>query len=280
MNSKNAPTVVNIAKELLALLPMLAKKIIVNRQENRNFINNPDDPKEHAKRWHQFGIITHTRAFYEAYQKEAPKYFKEWDLDFKINTKLSEKIDGREKWELLQISIPLHDIGKFDREIIFRNGQMDTSYYLHEAKSEKLIIENTIVNNLLYEEFNLTDSQIIYIGRCAGLHFELGKTRDAVKKTNLGFTIDFANSKECKNTFDEIFFSYPEFKTEIGILFLCDSLAKTDVRIDAKTDKEIMAKSEEIEVILQKRNLYPGLKAAIKQVPVNLEIAKKYLETI
>lgn len=269
-----------ISKELLRMLPEIAREVMEKRPENNNFKENPDDLKEHAERWHQFGIISHTEAFNRSYEFEAQQYFKEWNLESIIHSKMTEQIDGKTKKELLAISGSLHDLGKFARGFIKQDSELFTTYFQHEAKSETLIKESQLVNSLLKGTYNLTEDHIDYIARCAGLHFELGKTRDAVKKTNLGFTMAFANSEECKKVSNEIAIMYPHFKIEIGILFLCDSLAKTDVRIAAKTDMEINQKSKHIDNIIKKRNLNPKLKDAIKQLPVNIEITKMYLKAV
>jgi hypothetical protein len=269
-----------IIKELLRLLPIIARDVMEKIPENSNFSKNPDDPKEHAERWHQFGIISHTQAFIRAYKDEAHHYFKKWNLELKINAKLYEKIDGITKRELLGISGILHDIGKFARTFKMYDSKLESTYFQHEAKSEILIKKNKMIYSLLNETHKLTENHIDFIARCAGLHFELGKTRNAIKESSLGFTIAFANSRECEKVFKEIATEHPLFKIEIGLLFLYDSLAKTDVRIEVKTDEEIEQKSTEIDLIIAKRNLNPKLKAAIQQLPVNIELVKKYLESV
>lgn len=269
-----------IINELLRLLPIIARDVMEKIPENSNFSKNPDDPKEHAERWHQFGIISHTQAFIQAYKDEVHHYFKKWNLELKINAKLHEKIDNITKRELLGISGVLHDIGKFARTFKMYDSKLEPTYFQHEIKSEILIKQNKVIYNLLKETHNLTENQVDFIARCAGLHFELGKTRNAIKESSLGFTIAFANSQECEKVFKEIATEYPLFKIEIGVLFLCDSLAKTDVRIDAKTDEEIEQKSEKINLIIEKRNLNPKLKVAIQQLPVNIELVRKYLESV
>jgi len=269
-----------IYQKLLERLPEVAKTVIDDRSENDNFKQNPDDPKEHDVSWHQFGIVTHTEKFSQFFQTEAQEYFQKWNVDEKINQKLSESIDGKTKAELLHISIPLHDLGKFARGFMEKDGKIKPDYKGHEAKSEKLIRENEQIHDLLQETYGLTEAQIDYIACCAGLHYELGKTRDEAKKTDMGYTIAFAKSEQCQKACNEIAQKFPEFKEEIGILFLCDNLAKTDVRIDAETDEEIEKQTQRIENIIQERNLNSKLVAAIKQRPVNIAIAKRYLENI
>lgn len=270
-----------IIKSLLIQLPKLANTLIDDRPENNNFRKNPDDPKEHNTTWHQFGIITHTKQFIRFFQNEAQKYFQEWNINEKIEQKLHEKINGKTKKELLEISIVFHDLGKFIRDFKEKNGEKKPNYKGHEQKSKKLITNNKKINDLL-KSYDLTDKQINYIANCAGLHYELGKIRNKAKKTKLGYTIAFTKSKQFKESCEEIAKQFPDFKVEIGILFLCDNLAKTDTDmiIKAKTDAEIEKQTPQIEKMIQARQLNPNLIKAIKQIPINVEIARIYLENI
>ncbi len=270
-------TLTDIDLRLLDELPRLAVGLIEERPENAHFKENPDDPVEHDAVWHQFGIITHTRKFAEFYRTEAQEYFQKWGLSETVASKLSGQIDGKTKEELLRTSIPLHDLGKFARGFKDKDGKLEPDYKGHEAKSESIIRENPEIRGLLQQTYGLTDGQVDYIARCAGLHYELGKMRDAAKKSELGFTIAFAQSEGCRQACQEIASGFPEFQTEIGILFLCDNLAKTDVRIDAETDEEIESQSPQIEQALQSRGLNPKLIGGVKQRPVNIAIAKEYL---
>jgi hypothetical protein len=208
-----------ISQDLLECLSEIAKMLIGRRPENDNFRLHPDDPKEHEPGWHQFGILTHTKKFSEDHRTEVPKYLQQWGFKDNIDMKLSEQIDGRTKAELLQISIPLHDLGKFVRNFQIRDNKVTVGHKGHEKKSEKLIMENEQIQNLLKNIYGLTDAQIHYIARCAGLHFELGKLRDQAKKTNSGYTIAYAESEQCKEDCHHIAKTFSEFKEEIGIYF-------------------------------------------------------------
>lgn len=267
-----------IIETLSKELPELAKANIEQREGNENFLKNPDDYLEHEPNWHQFGIVTHTEKFSEFYGTEAKGYFERWGVADKLNKKLSEKIGDRTKAELLEISMPLHDIGKFARGFKEKDGKIKPDYKGHEAKSEKIILEGNAQGEL--EGLGLSEEQVEYIGRCAGLHYELGKVRDEAKKTDLGYTIAFTESEQFKEFCDQIASDYPDFKEEIGILFLCDSLAKTDVVIDAETDQEVDEKAKAAEEEVKERNLNPKLIAAIKQRSVNIAVVKEYFENI
>lgn len=269
-----------ICQRLLTMLPDIARMIIVNRPENENFKQNPDDPNEHVANWHQFGIITHTSFFLKSFESEAQEHFKSWNINRRIEAKLQERIDGVTKLELLKISIIFHDIGKFARNFEESNGIIEHNFYGHEALSEKLINENDFVHSLLKDTFSITEAQIKYIARCAGLHFELGKARNSARASSQGYSISFANSAQCKESCNEIATNFPEFKEEIGILFLCDNLAKTNIRIDVDNDDDILNKTQYIENILLERKLNPHLISAIKQLPVSIAIARKYLDSI
>ena len=259
----------------------IAKDIIDIRPENENFIKNPDDPKEHVPNWHQFGIITHTKIVLESYINNVKELCEKWSVKYKINKKLQCEIDGVTKSNLIKIGIILHDIGKFARNIEIKDGTIKHNFYGHESVSEQLIIsESTYVNNILKKELELSGSQIKYIGRMAGLHFELGKSRDAARKSQQGYTIEFSKSKECEDALLYIASLYPDYKEEIGLLFLCDSLGKTDIRIIANSDEEIEKHENYIYDTLKERNLNPKLIAAIKQLPVNMAICEKYLQII
>lgn len=272
---------VNVNSEaLLNLLPAIAKNIIIDRPENENFINNPDDPKEHVINWHQFGIITHTYHVLKAFKIDTPKLIAEWKLESQVNPKLNELIDGKFKSELIEIGIVLHDIGKFARNFKEENGKLEHNFYGHEATSERLIKADTYIFKVLNVDLGYTNSQIEYIGRIAGLHFELGKSRDAARKASHGYSIAFAKSDECTSSCIDISSRFTQFKEEIGILFLCDSLGKTDIRINAETDGDIALQDPFIKQILEERKLNPSLIAAIKQLPVNIAIVKRYLEIV
>jgi hypothetical protein len=272
--------IIDKSEILLNLLPTIAKHIIIDRAENNNFLKNPDDPKEHVLNWHQFGIITHTQQVLKAFKIEAPKLFAKWKVDSKINCKINGIIEGKSKSELIEIGIILHDIGKFARNFKNENGKLEHNFYGHEATSEQLIKQDEFVFKLLYEDLGYTNSQVEYIGRIAGLHFELGKSRDAARKASHGYSIEFSKSDECTKSCLDISANFIEFKEEIGILFLCDSLGKTDIRINSETDDEIALQDPFIKQILEERKLNPSLIAAIKQLPVNIAIVKRYLEIL
>lgn len=71
---------------------------------------------------------------------------------------------------------------------------------------------------------------------------------------------------------------HPGFEMEMGVLYLCDSLAKTDIILDTNTDEEIADKSEVVVQKVAEKGLHPRLASAIKQLPVNMAFVRVYLE--
>lgn len=271
-----------ISYELLESLPEIAKSIIKDRPENKKFKENPDDSREHERKYHQYGIITHTKELIDFFETESPKAFEKWGIKDKIEEKLSEKIDGKEKSELLEISMALHDVGKFERDFSenMKTGKMDfPDYRGHESKSEMLIRENDNIQKLLHETYGLTDEQIDYVAKAAGLHYKLGEIRNCVKKKGGKYDLAFAKSEECQKLCDKIAEEFPEFKNEIGIMFFCDNMAKNDLVMGAEDDREIEKLTGDIKEDLESEKLYPKLIGGVKQIPVNLAIAEKYLKS-
>jgi hypothetical protein len=270
---------VDITERLQDDLAAIAVGLMADVAENENFRRNPDSFIEHEPKWHQFGIITHTRKFLDHYQTDAGEYFEKWGISSQIERYLTERMDDKSKAELLPIGILLHDIGKFARGFKDKDGKVKPNYDGHEAKSEQAILREGNIRYRLQRN-NLTDDEIKYIARCAGLHFELGKMRAKAKQSDWGYTIAFIESEHCQQVCTEIAQKFPEFKTEIGLLFLCDSMAKTDVVIDAETDLEIVEQTPYAEQVLLAQRLNPALIAAVKQGPVNIAVARKYLRGV
>ncbi len=174
---------------------------------------------------------------------------------------LTEQIDGRSKDELFKIAAILHDLGKFDRLFKVKDGTETNlpTHTGHEAKAADYILNDDYVHNLLAHDYGLTEDQIKYIAECTRLHYELGKIRKVAKQSEEGYTLAFAKTDKCKEACKEIANQFPDFKVEVGILFMCDSMAKTDVVVNGATDEEI---------------------EAVKQGPVNNAMAKTYFEVL
>lgn len=232
-----------------------------------------DSPKQHQPNWHQWGIITHTRNFLKMYDNEVKQYLKEWNRLEAIEKHFLEEIDSIPKSKLVYLGILLHDIGKFRKNYTKKlNRRVIYTFNKHEIYSQK-IIQNDLYS-LLHKYYGLTDKQIEYIAMCARYHFELGFIREIGKKSKYGYSVAFAKSQEFKDALLNTLKSFKEYKIEVGVLFLADSCAKTDIVFkNNRSDKNILKDIKQL-------GLNPKLIQAVKQKPINLEIAKSYFDLI
>jgi len=241
-------------------------------QYKQQFFTEIDSPKQHQPNWHQWGIITHTQNFMDMYDNEVKQYLKAWNRLEAIEEHLLEQIDGISKSKLIYLGILLHDIGKFRKNYSKKlNWRVIYTFSKHELYSQE-IIQNDLYP-LLHDYYGFTDKQIEYIAMCARYHFELGFIREVGKKSKYGYSAAFAKSQEFKDTVLDALPSFEEYKIEVGVLFLADSYAKTDVAFEDRTDKEILED-------LKYQDLNPKLIHAVKQKSVNLEIVKSYFDVV
>jgi hypothetical protein len=108
---------------------------------------------------------------------------------------------------------------------------------------------------------------------CAKYHFELGFIREIGKKSKYGYSAAFAKSQEFKDVVLDALPAFEAYKIEVGVLFLADSYAKTDVVFENRSDKEILED-------LKYQDLNPKLIHAVKQKPINLEVVKSYFDVV
>ncbi len=203
------------------------------------------------------------------YDNEVKQYLKTWGKSEIIEKHLLEKIDSIAKSNLIYLGIILHDIGKFKKRYsIELNNKVKYSFNKHELYSQE-IIQNDLYP-LLNDYYGLTDMQIKYISMCARHH---GFIRKIGKKSKYNYSVEFAQSKEFKDKMLSELLSLEEYKIELGMLFLADSCAKTDIAFENKTDEGILED-------LKLRNLNPKLIKAVKQKLVSIEIAKCYFDII
>lgn len=278
------PETREITASLWEKLPTIAKDLIQKSQDlsderNKNFFENPDDFLEHEPNWHQWGVITHTKMFEKFYREKIPQYLEQWGVSDKAQQQISEQIDGISKDQLLNMAVPFHDLGKFTERRLKReeDGSISASFKKHEAASGK-IIRTPEFSGMLKQEYGLTDAQIEYIARCAELHYELGIVRDEAKKSDLGYTLAFAKSDAFRDRAKQLMAQHPDFQLEVGMLFLADSLAKTDIRIEGNTDEQIESQDASVQEALKERGLNPKLIKAVKQLPINRAVAETYLK--
>ncbi|MFA5333286.1 MAG: hypothetical protein WC376_02215 [Candidatus Nanoarchaeia archaeon] len=301
-----------ITEKLEEMLPIIGARIAKNNkylseEEKKEFLENLDSPEQHSPKWHEWGIITHTKKFREMYDNEVQKYLKDWDVKNYTDKWLNEEIDGKKKSELLRISIPLHDLGKFNKQVIYKDGKKSYEFEGHEKESERIIKEDFVKEEL--QKLGLTENQIKYVAECAGNHYALGIIRKKAKETSLEYTIEFAKSEEFKEIAErsiekdleykdqdikyrvgyasnpvEAAIKYSKddkFRIEKGLLFLADSLAKTELRMTAVyNDADIKVKSKPIEKIIEEKGMNKSLINAVEQMPVNTAVAKWYLRNL
>lgn len=265
------------AEILIEQLPSLARELIrAHAPGDVDFLNDPDSTTEHNPEYHQYGIITHTAKVLEAYRLEAPEYLERSGLTAPLEAYMHQHIGNRSKAELFEASIPLHDLGKFQRAIHYEDLVRKIDHTGHEALSEQIVRGSETVQTVLWR-LGHSDHQSDYIARLTGLHFELGIARETAKQSPLGFSLAYLESDLATQAFQELYERFPDYSVEIGLYFLVDSLGKTEFRITASSDAEIEAQQEALLATLQERNLPNTLSAAALQLPVNVACALGYL---
>jgi hypothetical protein len=263
-------------------LPGIARQLVESARypehpKNARFLADPDDPAEHETRWHQWGIITHTRMFERHHVETVPGLLARWGVAGPVARALERPIDGTPRSGLLRLAVPLHDLGKFAlRQVrLARNGRTAVSFKHHEAESGRII--RAELRGLLCDELGLTDAQFGYVAECAARHYELAHVRDALKSAG-AYTIDrvrsFGFGRDCLG----LMLANAGYELEIGLLWLADSLAKVGAHFAAETDAELAAREPEIRAAA--RSLDPGrdLFDPVRQTAVNAAVAEVYLK--
>ncbi len=270
--------------------PEFAKGIILyylgngeHTPEIESFYTNIDDPQEHAPQYHQWGILTHSKKFEEFFRTKVPNYLLTWHQEHILTDLQNETIDGRSKHDLMQISIPLHDFGKFAvRRTWHQPDGTFHSFNRHEASSGA-IIRGELFQKWLQEKLGLTPHQIEYIAQCAELHYELGIVRNLSKQFDGGYGFPFLKTDLCTQEVQTLAQKYQGtgMAREVGLLFLADSLAKTDIILPANTDSELQSFSkDQIKQQIKRAGVNPHLLETIRYRPVNVALAKKYFEEL
>jgi hypothetical protein len=241
------PDVASIARAIDAALPDLARDVVrrhldLSDQANRAFLQTPDDREQHQTRWHQWGIITHTRRFLELFGTDLPCLLRQWGLHQAVESRLAGQIDRACKRDLLYISILLHDIGKFGA----RTRGRERFHFTHHEQLSGAIIRN----ELRLDRFGLTQAQIEYIALTAQDHFVLGLVRKQIRERR-SYDSAFIQGREFAEIASGVVRDHPTDYVEVGVLFLGDSLAKA-------TPGE-------------------GPELALSQYDINLEVARRYL---
>ena len=251
------------------ILPDLINEIATNYSVVK-FQENPDFLEERIVKWHQFGLLTHTRNVKKAFCNEAPDLIKSWGLEDKLKERLNHKVLESTKYNLFDISIIFHDLGK----IICYNDSSKNRF--HETESANLI--NYFKNRL--NNLGLSNSSINYLKRCIQTHDVVGKEiRDNLTETGK-FSFSNLVKDPVKDLCKKIAKKYHDVNLEIGFYFLCDSLGKTDLRINAKDDKELLISKESFVKTIEQRDLNPKIIYAANQLPLNIKLAEVYLTSL
>lgn len=263
--------IANIAKILENELPEIIKKIAVD-YNIPVFIDNPDFLEKRLQKWHQFGLISHTKKVRSIFLHELEDYLKNWGVYEKVENVLNEKINKIKKKRLLEISIPLHDLGKI---ILYKDKRTNRK---HEIASRDLLYQNFLNDKL--NSMGLLNEHIDYIANYIKNHDALGKEiRDELKHNNK-LNLKYLSGNEINSAYKNLADKYSNIKIEIGIFSLCDSIGKTNISINADTDSEIMRQESKIIQILKQKGLPSELKHAIMQLPLNVKLAETYLKTL
>lgn len=231
-------------------LPELGRGVIrryldPNDPSTASFLAAPDAREQHQTDWHQWGIITHTRRFMDHFHTDVPEYVRAWGVWEPVNAALSRCIDGFTRWQLLQVSILLHDIGKFGA----RRRQGNRFHFAHHETLSGSIIRH----ELDLARYSLTPDQIEYVAMTAEDHFVLGLVRKEARG-HRAYDDSYVAGPEFAELARRIKGEHPLDFVEVGVLFLGDSLAKVDPR--------------------------HGPERAVSQYDVNIALARRYLEVV
>lgn len=274
----NLERIITILREEL---PAVASELIatsknIDDPRQQDFKNDPDNPAYHALRWHQYGILTHSDKFRSLIEIDAPDLVEEWGIAEEVKLASSERIDGTTKHDLLQVASLIHDLGKFTSRVFQKQEDgTELARFIDHEKHSGEIIRSTFKNNL--EKLGLSEAQIEYIAKCAEHHFDLGKVR-RIADASGGYTLEFARSDAFREVSQGIIDTNPEFALEVGLMFIADSLSKTEFMATADTDEGIRAQRAQLEEEIKAAGVEPLLINQALQQPVNIEIGKQFLQ--
>lgn len=252
-----------IAQDFEKELPDIIRTIASNHCLDE-FIKNPDFLEDRLKKWHQFGIITHSKNVRAAFNFEIKSYLNDWNIYDSVMAHLDHKIENYSKNELFEISIPLHDLGKV------LASKSEKKNRKHELFSSYLI-NNTCLKEKL-RCYGIFNESLDYLSNIIKTHSMVGKGFRDILKDSGNLNIENLNSNTstyCENIINCV----GGLEIETGIYFLCDVLGKTDIRYDGDN-----MTIDEIDMTIKKRNLNPDLRYAVLQQPINLKISKIYLK--
>lgn len=280
------PDLSELRTQLYGELPEFARELILGPRYREirdpyreTFAGSPDSPLMHSPRWHQWGIITHTRQVGQRFETELPRKLEEWFGSELAERRLGlaqERLDGISRWELLLTSAPAHDWGKFTVRWTAQGGTSPRFRFGgHEAESGVLVRERSS----WFLDQGLSAAQVEYVARCAELHFKLGKVRDRARNRG-GYNLAWARSSSFLEAAKAVMQECPGFEREVGLFFLADNWGKTDL-LDSREfedDDQVRELKSELRRTIEERQLHPGLIECALQLPTNTAVGRRYLE--
>lgn len=270
-------------------LPALAHTLITaylpqNIAYNADFAAHPDEPRHHKPQWHQWGILTHTDRFLTAFDTEVQAYIQAWGMTRAYDNWMAVHIDGRRKEDLLRLGILYHDLGKFTSRHLSKHQHStdpafpDFSFGGHEAASEQLI-HGHLADRL--SALGYTDAHLEYIGRVAALHYEIAKIRDRVKYSGEGYSLRFVAGEDFAREAKLLHLEYEDYAMEVGLMYLGDSLAKTQYRLQPfpqdDTTRLVHPDLAEIRRDLDRQGLPAHHLDCVTHLPVSVAAVHAYL---
>jgi hypothetical protein len=278
-----------LRRRLYDELPTLASDLIRGeRYRNRHdpfrqaYAESPDDPLMHSPKWHQWGVLTHTRMVGRQFEETLPRKLEEWFGATESDTRLGlleETVGDLSKWELLLTAVPTHDWGKFTVRGLARGGGSLPRFRFggHEAESGVLVRERVE----WFRAHGVSADQLEYIARCSELHFELGKVRDSARNQG-GYNLSWVQGDRFPQVVDRLISRRGGFEREIGLFFLADNWGKTDLidSVEFMSDKEVEKVRFQVRSQIENRGLPRDLIECALQLPTNTAVGRRYLEQI
>jgi hypothetical protein len=251
----------------------------------------------HDPVWHEFGIISHTNAVIDAArEKRALIDNKQGDLNWAVKELQSKQLDGLTLYDLLVISLALHDIGKFQPAVVFSESRdrYEAKHTDHEARGGDIIRAarcdrpSPELEALagIFHSFAITTNHLDYIEQCVRMHEELGKLRSELWKAK-GYIPGCSQAADFGDRCEQIAaqrqegYLFSDFSLEKGVLFLFDSAGKVNFQRLQSFLKDAESDPLGADARLEKDLLWYGankdLVKAYKQYPINREVGLGYL---
>lgn len=258
-------------ESLERILPELITEIAI-KNKVPEYCQNPDFFDPRLKKWHQYGLLTHTKKVRQAYHHKLRSLLMQWGVCEKVDIKLSEVIGDLKKKDLFDASIMLHDLGK-----ILCLGQEQRNRE-HEKVSANLLYKEPLKKQLDLYGFNAF--HLGYLERCIATHDAVSKElRDELKDAgnlNLKTVCSERVKQSCRHLAKR--YSSIDMSIEMGLFFVCDSLGKLDSNLSDSFPGDFS--EDYVSKHLKERGLPEDLRFGIMQFPANLKLAETYLKSI